>query len=56
MAHGNPLSLLLSLSLALIHSSISHLQFSRQIFVLLQTVALRSLVQAGSSQRLMTAL
>lgn len=45
-----------SLSLALIHSSISHLQFSRQIFVLLQTVALHSLVQAGSSQRLMAAL
>lgn len=58
MAHGNPLSLslLLFLSLAVIHSSVSHLQFSRQIFVLLQMVGSHSLIQAGSSCSLLTAL
>lgn len=61
MAHGNPLSLSPSLSLALSLSSryplsLSHLQFSRQIFVLLQMVGSHSLIQAGSSCSLLTAL
>lgn len=60
MAHGNPhsllLSLCLSLSLVLIHSSLSYPQFSRQIFVSLQMFGSLSLIQAGSSCSLMTAL